>query len=209
MIDINGLIVSLSQRRPLFHSEADFQHMLAWRIHEVIPDCEVRLEFPFQIQSGRRRRYLDIWLPSEGIAVELKYYTRRLELDVNGELFAIRDQFAQDLGRYDFIKDIQRLEQMATDWDTFKAGFAILLTNDRLYWRPPLRDGTVDEAFRLHEGVEKSGQMAWADHAGAGTTRGRESTIQLTGTYGLHWQDYSNVRGEKYGEFRYLAVSVE
>ena len=209
MIDIDSLIADLSRHRPFFHSEADFQHSLAWQIHEGIPDCEVRLEFPFPLRSGTRRRHLDIYLPTAGVAIELKYLTRKLELDLDGESFALRDQSAQDLGRYDFLKDIQRLEELARDWDAFRIGFAILLTNDWLYWRPSLRRGTVDEAFRLHESLQKTGQMAWADHASAGTTRGRESPIQLMGNYGLHWQDYSIARGKSCGEFRYLAASVE
>jgi hypothetical protein len=29
--DIHGLVRRLALRRPLFHSEADFQHALAWQ----------------------------------------------------------------------------------------------------------------------------------------------------------------------------------
>jgi len=33
--------------------------------------------------------YLDLWLPDIGVAVELKYYTRKLEFEHNGESFAL------------------------------------------------------------------------------------------------------------------------
>ena len=72
MFDITHLMNELARYRPVFHSEADFQHALAWRIHEAMPDCEVRLEYkPFPT----KRLYLDLWLPDIGVAMELKYCT--------------------------------------------------------------------------------------------------------------------------------------
>ena len=38
MLDIEGLLTSLAQSRKVFHSEADFQHALAWQIHKARPD---------------------------------------------------------------------------------------------------------------------------------------------------------------------------
>ena len=29
----------MALERPLFHAEADFQHALAWKIHETYPEC--------------------------------------------------------------------------------------------------------------------------------------------------------------------------
>ena len=45
MLDIHGLMSKLRKRRPIFHSEADFQHALAWEIHLANPSHQVRLEF--------------------------------------------------------------------------------------------------------------------------------------------------------------------
>ena len=72
MLCIEALLASLAGSRKIFHSEADFQHALAWQIHKAGPESQVRLEvnaFPDQ----DRRMFLDIWLPIEGIAIELKY----------------------------------------------------------------------------------------------------------------------------------------
>ena len=70
MMDIDGLMAKLSKRRQIFHSEADFQHALAWEIHLANPDCQVRLEFsPFP--DDERAMLLDIWLPTESLAIEL------------------------------------------------------------------------------------------------------------------------------------------
>ena len=169
---------------------------------------QVRLEVNL-MPSQRRRRYVDIWLPAEGIAIELKYQTRKLELRQNDEAFALRNQGAEDLGRYDFLLDIQRLESFRSAVDGCAAGYAVLLTNDPLYWEAPRTMDTVDAALPLHEGRELTGELRWSDRAGAGTTKGRESPIRLLGSYRLSWRDYSQPSADRYGKFRYLAVSVK
>ena len=37
MLDIKGLLTALAESRKVFHSEADFQHALAWHIHQTMP----------------------------------------------------------------------------------------------------------------------------------------------------------------------------
>ena len=206
MLSIDALLATLAQSRKVFHSEADFQHALAWQIQKIAPDRLVRLEvdaFPDQ----DRRRFLDIWLPVDGIAIELKYVTRKLEVDHDGESFALRDHSAQDTRRYDFLLDIQRLEAIRSNG--CRAGYAVLLTNDSSYWTDPVTRDTQDAAFRIHEGRDISGDLAWAERAGSGTVKGRESPINLQGSYRLSWQDYSTFPGRSYGMFRYLAVTVK
>ncbi len=44
MVSIEALLATLAGSRKVFHSEADFQHALAWQIHEAMPDSQVRLE---------------------------------------------------------------------------------------------------------------------------------------------------------------------
>ena len=208
MLDISGLVAGLAGTRKVFHSEADFQHALAWHIHHAMPESQVRLEVDV-MQVERQRRFLDIWLPLEGIAIELKYKTRGLALEQDDESFALRDQSARDQGRYDFLRDIQRLELMHSKMEQFGAGYAVLLTNDSSYWSEPRSQDAVDSDFRIHEGRPISGELAWAAHAGVGTVRGREAPIQLRGSYRLRWQEYSNSPGKSRGRFRYLAIAVE
>ncbi len=205
MLDIHKLMGSLSAYRPVFHSEADFQHALAWHIHETMPEREVRLEYPVSLDE-QKAMHLDIWLQKEKLAIELKYCTRKLALEWNGESFDLTDQSAQDTRRYDFLKDMQRLEEV-----TSNTGFAVLLTNDPLFWRPPspARKQTVDAAFRVHERQETTGSLAWSPLASEGTRKGREIPISLRGIYTMHWRDYWNFSDVKSGQFRYLAVSVD
>lgn len=210
MLDVTKLMKDLARDRPVFHSEADFQHALAWHIHAMGLDAGVRLEYrPDQTE----RIYLDLWLSSSKVAVELKYLTRKLEYERGGECYALRTQGAQDTRRYDFLKDIQRLEQLSQSKRTdVRVGFAILLTNDPLFWKPPRKNRvTFDAEFRLHERrtIARGETMGWSKKARPGTTAGRREAIRLNGTYVLRWQDYADVGDGDNGQFRYLAVQVD
>ena len=203
MLDIYNLMADLSQHRPIFHSEADFQHALAWQIHKTMPDCEIRLEWPYRKE---RNWHLDIWIPSQGIAIELKFATRKLKCERNGEHFSLRDQSAQDVKRYDFLKDIRRLEQVVVDGKA-ESGFAVLLTNDHLYWKEPKHRNTTDADFRLHDErkVAAGKVLRWSENTSEKTQKGREK-LCLKGSYHLRWQDYGKYRNLL---FRYLAISVK
>lgn len=204
MEDLCELMAALAFARPLFHSEADFQHAFAWQLHASYPNARIRLET--RIRPGER---LDVFAVIDGrrIAVELKYLLRKLTATIEGELYELPNQAAQDIGRHAFVKDIGRLERMRIEGLADDA-YAVALTNDPGYWRPSSREGTIDAAFRLHEGRRLAGVLAWAAHAGAGTTDGRQTPIKLGGDYLVMWRDYSKIGDERASQFRYLAVEV-
>lgn len=208
MLNIAPLLADLAKQRKLFHSEADFQHALAWQIHKALPDnSPIRLEAP--MPAADRTLHVDIWLPLEKTVIELKYATRSLALEHDGVAFTLRDHRAQNQRRYDFLRDIERLELMRRSMpDLCEAGHAVLLTNDPSYWNPSRHPAPSDSAFRLHEGREISGKMTWTDKASEGMKKGRKSPIRIEGPYRLRWQNYSVFPGETRGLFRYLAVSV-
>ena len=190
MVDIAAVLGALAERRPLFHSEADFQHALAWELHHRLPAAAIRLEFP-QMVSGERR-YLDVWIAHEdaALAIELKYKTRAIYVISAGENFNLLDQGAQDVGRYDFVQDIQRLERtISVQTDTRVTGYAVMLTNDSAYWQPPGGSPTPDADFRIHEGCTLQGTLRWREGAAAGTIAGREEPLELNGVYPLAWRD--------------------
>lgn len=205
-LDIHSIMQGLAKTRPIFHSEANFQFALAWRIKELMPDCEVRLEFkPFPDKG----MYLDIWLPTIGMMLELKYLRRSIDTVYSEERFILKDGTALDADRYDFLKDIERLERVASDYGPVRQGIAVLLANEHLHWEP--RKGwqsTIDAAFRIHEGQQMTGKLNWAEQASAGSKKGRERPISLTGSYTMRWQDYYEFDNKTNGRFRYLAVPV-
>ena len=207
MVEIGEILSTLAKQRPIFHSEADFQHAFAWEIHQRLPVASVRLELPVQVRN--RFLHIDIWVVYQGevLAVELKYKTRGLSIRVGNEQYHLKSQSAQDIGRYDFLKDIQRLEQVGAQHRNF-TGYAILLTNDSAYWAKPANFKTVDADFRLHDGRVIEGILAWSDKASDGTKKNRERPIELKGKYRLRWTGYSRLSSDRYGEFRSLVVKV-
>lgn len=207
LIDIPEVMKALARQRKAFHSEADFQHAFAWELHLRQPEASIRLEKP--LRTDTKNLHLDFLIEHHGesIAVELKYKTRSLKLNLDGEDFHLSSHSAQDLGRYDFIKDICRLEEITSTIRDCE-GWAILLTNDSAYWKTPQNTGTVDTAFRLNEGRNLTGQLAWTDQASAGTKKNRERDLSVIGQYKLSWDDYSTVDSPSYSDFRYLAVKI-
>lgn len=207
MVEIGEILSALAAQRPIFHSEADFQHAFAWEIHQRLPKASVRLELPVQV--GNQFLHIDIWVVYQGavLAVELKYKTRSLSIQFGNEQYDLKNQNAQDIGRYDFLKDVQRLERVRAQHQNF-TGYAILLTNDSAYWVKPTNFRTVDADFRLHDGRVIEGILAWSDKASDGTKKNRERAIELKGGYCLCWSSYSRPSSERYGEFRSLVVKV-
>ena len=204
---MDEILSALARQRPVFHSEADFQHAFAWEIHQQFPMASVRLELPVQVRN--QFLHIDVWVTYQGkvLAVELKYKTRGLSIQLGNEQYHLKNQRAQDTGRYDFLKDIQRLERVGALYRNF-TGYAILLTNDSAYWAKPTNFKTVDADFRLHDGRAIEGALAWSDRASDGTKKNRERAIELQGKYRLRWTDYSRPSSDRYGEFRSLVVKV-
>lgn len=206
MLDIHGLMEGLAAKRPVFHSEADFQFALAWQIREVMGHY-VRLEFP---PFPKERMRLDIWVPALQTALELKYPTRDLELRTDDEVFALRNQGTPDLGQYDFLRDSERLEQVAGQRSQ-AAGIALLLTNEPLYWDSSSRSETADDVvFRLNERRRLPARMDWPDQRRAGKGKERQSPICLRGSYTCGWRDYGRRVAAGVGSlrFRYIAIHV-
>lgn len=202
-LNIHEILAKLAQERPLFHSEADFQHALAWQLHMDHPEARIRLEHP---RDGETRVFIDIvcGIGAHTYWLELKYKTAILKHRESEEKFALKHQGAQNLARYDFLNDIARLENLVLD-DSHH-GFAILLTNDQLLWNAP-ESYTNDAAFRLHENSVIKGTRPWSANTG-GTMKGREEPIVLRGRYRNLWRDYSQPAEGAGGAFRYLAHTI-
>jgi len=222
-MEMVSLLNELALRRPIFHSEADFQQAFAWEIQVRYPGSIVRLETrPLRGEAI----YLDVFAVANEfrVAVELKYLVRSLDLTIMGERFLLRNQGAHDVRRYDVVKDISRIESLV-ERDIADVGFVIALSNDPAYWTQGTKADPIDKDFRLHEGKLSSGKRSWSSNAGAGTTRGRPSPITLEYEHVVRWHDYPAIGDTpkegspatigdtpKEGSperFRYLAVEVQ
>ena len=130
-LDIRRILESLVARRPIFHSEADFQHALAWEITRQYGAAEMRLEvrpFPGEAMA------LDllVQLESRTTAIELKHRTRALDVTVGGERFVLKNQAAHPIASYDCCKDLARLEWFVRA-GVSDCGFLVILKNDQLF----------------------------------------------------------------------------
>jgi len=205
-VRMDQVLSRLAEQRPIFHSEADFQHGLAWQVRCMNPDSQIRLE-----TRPTRGVRLDLLVCVDGvrIAVELKYLVAGFTGVVAGERYELPSQAAQDISRHDVVKDVVRLERLVAEgWAD--VGWSVTLTNDSCYWRPGRKPEPIDASFRLHEGRSLSGTLGWAPHAGTGTTHKRDVPLLLAGTYVCRWRDYSTVADSRGREaaFRYLCFAV-
>jgi len=218
-MNLRTIMNKLREERKVFHSEADFQHSLGWMIREHHPNARVRLEvknfYPTEASKGPKRKRtlrksVDILVEvgRKKLAIELKYKTKKVKgfttFTWDGEKFQVPTEGARDISRYDFLSDVIRLEKNVISGKV--AGYAILLTNDPLYWEKPTIV-TIDREFRIHKekGMIK-GRMKWQG-AGKGTTKNREAPIVIKKEegYPIVWKHYSDVEDS---EFRYLLVQI-
>lgn len=206
VLDVPALLDELSTSRPVFHSEADFQHALAWTIQLHYPEARLRLE-----TRPERGIHLDVLVVTDGhrCAIELKYLADRVDITIDGESFDVPRRAAHDISRYDVCKDLWRVETMIADGYA-DSGWVVALSSDGGYWRPGTKADPIDKAFRIFEGCGLTGERAWDGRAGSGTTRGRESPITLRGRYECRWRSYSTIQRSsgKPIELRYLALPV-
>ena len=95
MFDMEDVMNKLSKERQVFHSEADFQHSLAWKIHKMYPNPNIRLEKREEING--EEFYLDIFIAPKHFrsdkicALELKYKTKRLKITISNEDYHLKD----------------------------------------------------------------------------------------------------------------------
>ena len=148
-----------------------------------------------------------MWL-SDGASktvIELKYGTRKAAFVIDGEAYDLRDG-APDWFRYDIWRDVARTEGLIERAEA-DAGYVIALSNDHLLWNEGSA-AAISSAFSTHDGNRISGSLAWSPRAGLGSTRGRESPIELGGHYLTRWQHYSNPGAGLGGDFRYLVLDI-
>lgn len=193
---LTGALTRLAVRRPVFHSEEDFQFELAWEVRTLRPDCAARLELPFRLGTTAGTMNLDLLVrdpAGQQLAVELKYIKTRWTGEVAGEAFHLADSYVPEAG-YDVIKDINRIERITAATPN-TSGAVVTISHADLTWR----DRDVDPnrhwyPFRIAEGVALGGNLAWPAHTKPGSIgRDRLAPIALAGEYTCHWQPYSIV----------------
>lgn len=211
--DLIDLIKKLSIERPIFHSEADFQHELALSLKKL--GHNVRLEKPYyfsDLNIPLKKVELDIEL-NGNVAIELKYKTQKLNCEHNAESFRLANHSAANLGRFDFYDDARRVRYFI-DRKEFKHGFAVFLTNSPEYWE---NDGknTASRNFSMIESrkLQTGDKLSWYPNdptiGSAGKKRIKPfSPIDILFNSSIEWHEYSKLEDVKFGRFRFVVVEV-
>ena len=206
MLDIHNIMRRLSIRRSIFHSRLEFHKWLVTQLNSEHSDCEI---VPDYAHFPDDRTKLNIWVPKFATAITIRYPTKPLKVERNGEGFDLKT-WMPPKARYDFLKDISKLEMTVESPQHASSGYAILLTNDHHYWINPDDNwmNTNDAEFRIHQDIRLQNELRWSEKAALGTVKGREEPIRLRGTYEMDWHDYSDLDSGDNSRFRYLAVEV-
>ena len=147
----------------IYQNEEQFQFDLAWRINKYIDETsgiKVLLEF-FSMTDEKmaenddcKKIFTDIILlddQNKFIPIELKYKKHGMKTIINqnnkqeGIECKIGHDGAANLGKFDYLWDIHRIEQLKEKpknsvkiednrLESFVCGYAIMITNDNSYW---------------------------------------------------------------------------
>lgn len=134
---------------------------------------------------------------NEYVPIELKYVTKKVVRDKErfGKLIKgmeiLRDQAAQDIRRYDFWKDVRRIELIKKNFPAVKNGFAVFLTNDPSYKKDP-RSTAVCYPFSMSgERIIGGADIDWNGNPAASKGHRSRSHFRLEGGYKLLWDKTS------------------
>jgi hypothetical protein len=232
--EIDSFFTDWKKNNPMdkiFVSENDIALSFAYYLKLKYKDAKIKFEFPFEVdfqpqfinepKLKDRFSYLDLLISLEGknYGFEFKYLTRKLELKQIHENFELKNQGAQDVLRFNFRKDIYRLELLKNN--ALKSnikidkGFAILLTNDHLLYNDDKSDSGIDKEYRFHNsrpiGIrgedakwnKKTENQSWVHQ--------KQFNIKLplrSQGYAINWENYTNIEGVENGEFKYCVVEI-
>ena len=224
----------------IFQSEAQFQFDLAWELKRIY-NCNVILEDKRAIKTNTvgkivQKFYTDIVLEdvkdNYSVAIELKYKTAEYPRGVSNPI--LFDHDAVDLGRYDYLWDVYRIE-LFTGKSTANGvsvtckcnkGFAVLLTNEKKYWQQSyINSANIDKEFLIGAGTNKlySNLMDWKKDPNkcpnnymfypktvltkTNKPTFRAQPIHLDQAYKYKWEVYQNT-GQPNGDFKFVIIEV-
>lgn len=212
---LNKMMKKMANDEKIFQNEAQFQFDLAWEIRNELSTqgYQILLERWTNNEQGKKQNgkaynkksYTDIVVHHEkegDVAIELKY--KMTDKDCKNRKFP--KQEAQDLGKYDFLLDVSRNERLLKEKTVlgykFIKGYAIILTNDHLYWHVATNHDYQYEEFRIDNGVDKNNDSlpvkvlagtkswSWKNGVVSNSVGGRIDPIVLDKDYIGYWKRY-------------------
>jgi hypothetical protein len=210
----------------IFVSENDLVLNLAFYIKTRYPESLINFEFPFRIQYERQNTnngkeqnngwsYLDFLIIYNEVkyGFELKYLTSQLQLDFITEGFHLKNQGAQDILRFNFRKDVFRLEKLKERGE-IDFSLAILLTNDHLLIHSDPSKLSLDTDYRFNSVIGiKGGEAFWRKTPGKESSWLNNKKYNLALTlkhhgYTFTWNNYLTLGEKRNEDFKYGVVVV-
>ncbi|MBQ9789243.1 MAG: hypothetical protein IJW31_06590 [Lentisphaeria bacterium] len=193
-----------------FCSEADFQHVLAWKLHETFPEAEIFLEYPVQVQDGAKTKiYYDIAIKIENEIhfIELKYKTNTTTIMLDKTL-ELNNQGAYPLSCCYFWFDVKRME----DAKNTVTNYCIFLSNNPIYWNGSNKDDIIHKDFELYNGrtISYENNQNWKNQKESPWWPTDGKDFSLNGKYICNWKN-TKIKscGKKYNEWKYLLLEVK
>jgi hypothetical protein len=136
--------------------------------------------------------YIDLVILKDGFyyPIEIKFKTKSQQIPLsvlgNDELMTLGHHGAQNIGCYDFWKDVKRLELYEASFPQVVQGIMLFVTNDETYLQPPLNMNTGYAQFSIHEGKTAAQQETLNWNRTLSISRNRPH-IQLNRDYHVSW----------------------
>lgn len=194
----NDVCAFLKSNEELLLNERDFQmHLATWLRNSAncYDDVDVEYYVPRQeldsyVWDSELRLDIVVKKDSEYCPVELKYKTRKVERkisrfdeDLTDDVVVMKNQGAQDLGMYDFWKDVRRVELVRNRFERVKGGLAVFVTNDNAYTKAS-KTTSNNYLLNMNEGVH-SRQKHWANPES--TCAKTHPNFEVEREYSIEW----------------------
>lgn len=207
----------LEEKARVFLNEWDFQmnlylfltHIKGYKVHlEYVVPLKFFVEknkkkYPF---ANKENINIDIVIEKEGLfyLTELKYKTQRatIKFERFGEIncVSLKDQSRIPMSKYDFWKDVARLEFLKESFEKVKGGLCIFLTNNETYTKG---DKGISEEFTMKKGEPHSGELKFKE----GELKEKNPAFSLLREYQI--DKWYNIKNEKTNiDFHYCIVEV-
>ena len=206
IIDVeNDIRNFLKQQKELLFNEFDLQMQLAIYLRNTGKYDDVESEYFIPTKNtdllngydwnSNMRIDIVVRKGKEYLPIELKYVTKkvirdyeRFGVEIKG-MEILKNHAAQDIRRYDFWKDVRRVELVKNIFPTVKNGLAVFLTNDPSYTKDPKPDSVCYPFSMSGNGNIGGGSLTW--NGNPATSKNR-TAFKLDGSYRLKW-DKTNI----------------
>lgn len=205
----------LQTNEEMLFNERDFQmHLATWlrKSDNAYDDVDVEYYVPNKeldnyIWESELRLDIVVKKGDEYCPVELKYKTKKVERKItrfdemlSDDVVVMKNQGAQDLGMYDFWKDVRRVELVRNRFANVKGGLAVFLTNDEAYTKA-CRPTSNNNMLTMENGLHPK-QKHWLKPETACART--HPNFEVEKEYSIEWHDMEidNVK------FHYCCVVV-